>query len=1075
MARSLSGSQRAILESLDRHVLVAAGAGSGKTFTVIRALLHQLGVPVDGLVGADPLPLDDIAAITFTTAAAADLIRGLRAALRDAGRQDLANRVDTARIGTIHGFCGDLLRGYGLRGERRLAGRIIEAGEASDLLAQAAHDTLIVAIEAGDLPGLPLLIGRRTIGQMEDWIATLATDGGRLDTIVAQLGETSTGPSEKSALVALAVRARASMDALLADVTAVDFDRLLTWTRDLLMDDGILAGVRSRIRLLLVDEFQDVDPVQRDIVMRLGAPASGDPRATRLMLVGDPKQSIYRFRRADVAVWAAVETAFRSVPEHARVLPLAESYRSVPDILAFVDATVGTSMDVQPADGVRAAFEVAYAPLEATRAAAPTGTPAVEIIAFRSPDATADTIRTADAKAVAERLSALHGSCLCEKSNPLRWSDMAILITSWAPASTYEEACRALSIPVYVVKSAGLLETQEVKDAILALRAIRDVRDRVAVTGVLRGPGIALRDDTLVALALADSIEAGDPAFALDPSEIERLKAGRALLQRLRALRDRIPTHVLLAHWLDQSGYAGHLALRGDEGARQALANLSAFARLLETDATMSIGAWLQRLRDQRARKDEVPPARVFGASEDVVTITSVHASKGLDWEVVVWADLQRKSLADTGHNGLFLGRNSIELKEPDVNEQPPDVELVKKQREREARAEKLRLRYVAPTRAKSRMIVSGIHLATAEKRDNAAASAIGSHAAWLTRLLDLTDSSESGTLEVTSRLEQPFPLRLDVLEIADAKASAPAEIMAAFGVTSSSDLLPHSQAIRRRVGRQRHSATALMLHGECERRYAWKYVLGLTEPDPRAVRGKSEDEPQRAGTGADARLVGTLTHEALARLDEREDVEEALQEILSEWTDDGNPVAAAINDSAVAAAREQIGRTLESSYGTLMRQAGAKRELRFLRILPDGAALEGAMDLVAPDGDGIAIVDVKTTRVTSGEEAGVADHYSRQRDVYADAVAAISQRAITRVDFLFPQTGLAVNTLDSAAREGLAARVRASVSAIEGAAPETAALARDASSCTWCGYRVAGWCEGAQRVVVDGSDEATA
>ena len=116
----------------------------------------------------------------------------------------------------------------------------------------------------------------------------------------------------ETALVDLAADAATLMDRRLADRGRIDFDRILVRTRDLLASDrSTLEAVRRRIRVLIVDEFQDVDPVQQQIAYLVGDPDSGSPETPRLMLVGDPKQSIYRFRRADVTVWSAVERDFR--------------------------------------------------------------------------------------------------------------------------------------------------------------------------------------------------------------------------------------------------------------------------------------------------------------------------------------------------------------------------------------------------------------------------------------------------------------------------------------------------------------------------------------------------------------------------------------------------------------------------------------------------------------------------------------------------------------------------------------------------------------------------------------------
>ena len=110
---------------------------------------------------------------------------------------------------------------------------------------------------------------------------------------------------------------------------------MIVWTRDLLARDAtVRRTLQRRIRTLIVDEFQDVDPAQREIAYLLGAPEERRPETTRLMLVGDPKQSIYRFRRADVTVWRGVEQDFEE-RGLGRVVTLEENFRSVPAIVGL--------------------------------------------------------------------------------------------------------------------------------------------------------------------------------------------------------------------------------------------------------------------------------------------------------------------------------------------------------------------------------------------------------------------------------------------------------------------------------------------------------------------------------------------------------------------------------------------------------------------------------------------------------------------------------------------------------------------------------------------------------------------
>jgi len=187
---NLTQAQLKVITSDGGHLLVAAGAGTGKTTTVVQALCRQLGVAItaNGVVipaAPSPLSIEQVAAITYTNQAAADLKRKLRAALRGGGRADLAAEVDSARIGTIHGFCGDLLRDFALRAGARPARRVLEDGEARMVAHEAAHEALAAAIEQQDVSGLDALLTNRKLRTITEWIASAAQNADRRGLAIA--------------------------------------------------------------------------------------------------------------------------------------------------------------------------------------------------------------------------------------------------------------------------------------------------------------------------------------------------------------------------------------------------------------------------------------------------------------------------------------------------------------------------------------------------------------------------------------------------------------------------------------------------------------------------------------------------------------------------------------------------------------------------------------------------------------------------------------------------------------------------------------------------------------------------
>lgn len=1044
---SYTASQWAAVIECDRHLLVAAGAGTGKTHTVVGKLLWLLGVPLAGPGGQpcahhSPIRLRDLAAITFTNQAAADLKRKLRQRLREHGRRDLAYEVDAARVGTIHSFCGDVLREFALRAAVPPGGQVLDGSESAALTAECARDALLAALEASEIAGLEELLRDYTARAVEGWICRLAGDADRLRRLSDRYDDAD--PRER-ALLRLADDAMGILHRRLDERGAVDFDRMIVATRDLLRDDpGVRRTLRRRVRALVVDEFQDVDPVQREIAYLLGGVDDAAPDATRLMLVGDPKQSIYRFRRADVSVWNEVQHAFED-QGRGRVVSLAENFRSVAPVLAFVEHCVGPALDapVDTGGAGRHPFEVPFAPVNATRADAPAHA-GVEFLVVPPMEGGAarrvDDARAIEAANVAERMARLN------REEGVRWGDMAILLGGWRSLRIYRDALRRRGIPTYALRNDGFHDTREVVDMLLALQVARDPGDDRALTGFLRSPFVGVRDDTLLAMARQcrrpywDHIAGCVPA---DDAECALLERGRALVQRLAALRDRVPAARLLEELVLDTGYLAHLALLGEDGAQPA-ANVRQFLDDLRRRPDATVGELLREIAESRARRDDVQQARLYGEQEDVVTITSVHSSKGLEWGVVFWCDLMRAGRGDS--TKLLVGRDHLCLGDPDaVSKAQPERWLQLQTRLKlESLAERRRLWYVATTRARDLLVISGI-------APGRGATLAGTPAATLIERYPLLGDGAAGEVEIAGQgVTLAAPVR-----VADPALAVVGEDAGGSGVIPGADSIALPAApIVVPAGLGRHSATSLMAFERCQRRHWLRYVAGVREPDA------ARFGPAAAG-GAGGRPVvhGQIVHDVLERLGEAAELETLLEEAIQERDGD----APAVATSAGARYRERLAEEIrrvaaEPGYAAIAALPTARRELPFLHVVSETAQVSGSMDLAACDDDGIVILDVKTSRVDDrGMAETVAARYAVQRDVYGAAAAAISGLPVSRFVFQFTHAGEQVDG-------GVPSDRGALLGAVGVGEP---AMAADWRECVGCGYRAAGWCAGVDQPAV--------
>jgi ATP-dependent helicase/nuclease subunit A len=747
------------------------------------------------------------------------------------------------------------------------------------------------------------------------------------------------------------------------------------------------------------------------------------------MLVGDPKQSIYRFRQADVTVWTEVQQDFRD-RGFGRHIPLERNYRSVAPVLAFVDAVIGPVLDF-PINGVaHADFEVPFASVAATRTDGPKDD-AVELILHPSAGGgekvSADESRRREAATIAARALEL-------RQERGRWGGMALLLGSWSSAGLYEAALQAVGAPTYALQQEGFYRRQEVVDLLVALEAIRNPRNDIALFGFLRGPFVGVRDETLLELALAGRGPHWDRLPDYHGGETALVARGITLLQRFGALRDRIPTAELLERLLVDGGYLAHLALLGEDG-RQPIANLRKLVRIARESAQGGVGDFVRQLRAARDNLDREGGARLYGEQDDVVTITSIHSAKGLQWEVVFWADLGRQPI-NPSSDPLLLTRDRMLIRREDDPESEELTTELTEQIRREGQAERKRLWYVAATRARDRLIVSGFEL---EKQPaGSTASALAPLLAPLIGADRKLFSYEGQGSSFTGQVHQAAAL------------TAEPALVAGVVLEPEAVLARPLPRLRVPLGQLRHSATEFLSWHRCPERHYLRYVAGLREPSLKGAGGAREDAVRR----------GVIVHDVLERLREEAELELLLEDAIHRH----DPEAPPGDTVAGASIRDQIRAEVtavetHAAYRALADAPGARHELGFIALLGGGDRIEGKMDLAAPMEGGIVLLDVKTGRVADGDTALHAAHYAPQRDVYVTAAEAISGLRVSRFAFQFSRAGLQ-HSEPITEEVRLQAR-RSQGEILRSIGDGSRGLTDHPDECRFCGFRVTGWCPG--------------
>jgi ATP-dependent helicase/nuclease subunit A len=503
------------------------------------------------------------------------------------------------------------------------------------------------------------------------------------------LGEVPAGDAAARFLFARAGAALAEYER--AKGSGLDFMDLLLRAEALLASNPDVARkLSARFRYIFVDEFQDTDPLQAEMLRVLSA---GGPPG-RLFVVGDPKQSIYGFRRADIQVYRK----FREEMAEAggEDVPLSRNFRSRPDLLAALNGLFGR---VLPGGED---FSPAYAPVEPHRSDPGEGPP----VTFCELDPGADEAEFLPVlvRGIVGRVK-VRGGDGAERPAGLR--DIAVLYRSDASGellSGYRKALSAAGIPNIVPSRKGFFFRQEIRDLRIVLSAVDVPADLCARHAALKTIFFGLSDEEIL------------PLYGKDPRSVPpRAKDAVDLLSRLAARKGRSSLADLLAGLYRETG-VDFVAARLPEGERivQNLSKAAEMARAFEWEGPGSLKLFLAEIRRKTSEgreEDEVPD---FEEDEDAVRLSTIHAAKGLEFPVVILGGLSRGGrreprgfLADRVH-GLsalvFPGfRTYSAFRE--VPRPGRAVTFERWEREKIA-AEERRLLYVAATRAKDRLLL---------------------------------------------------------------------------------------------------------------------------------------------------------------------------------------------------------------------------------------------------------------------------------------------------------------------------------------------------------------------------------
>jgi ATP-dependent exoDNAse (exonuclease V) beta subunit len=823
-----------IRTDLGTTLFVEAGAGSGKTTALVSRVL--------ALVTSGQVELAEVAAITFTEKAGAELRDRVRRALEETAA-DLAtpgevvarcrtalDQLDGAAIGTLHAFAQRILTEHPVEAGlpprievldevssqvafdrrwarvldellsdptlertilllssanvdpaklRTLAGAFEDAWDlvedlvperapeppaVCDLLqpvfdavdflealsgscvdhtdalfeALVAHQewgTLLRRLGTDDLDLLEALLGgapkyRKNCGQAPKWRGAKDDVHAQLLTIADAIASARRDVLDACAHHLGATLRRHTLATAEARRAAgtLEFHDLLVLARKVLRDPVHGATVRrslhDRYRRLLLDEFQDTDPIQIELAARI---AAADPDSAtddrwdavavapgRLFVVGDPKQSIYRFRRADIATF--LEARQRFAPEAGGTVELTANFRTVAPVIEWVNATFGGLLAADEASPIP---QPGYAPLRAQRGVAPAGPPVAAIgAAAHPPKTSADVLRTVEstdvagtiARALSERWAVrarqADGS---EGWRDCRLGDITILVPARTSLPFLEDALDTANIPYRAESSSLVYATRAVRDLLMVLRAADDPTDHLRIVSALRTPLLGCGDDDLfrhkVEQRRSWSYNTPTPPDAADGI----VSAGLAFLLDVHQRR----------HWQSPAELLDHIArerraleLGFAEGRPRDVWRRLRFvidqARARSEATGGSLRAYLRWIEHQTAEGSRVAESVLPETDDDAVRIMTIHAAKGLEFPIAIVSGMSarpggKRSAVDVhfprdgGPVGYRMGKDVI----------TQEFEAAIPLDEQMGYDERLRLLYVACTRACDHLVVS--------------------------------------------------------------------------------------------------------------------------------------------------------------------------------------------------------------------------------------------------------------------------------------------------------------------------------------------------------------------------------
>ena len=754
----------------------------------------------------------------------------------------------------------------------------------------------------------------------------------------------------------------------------VDYDDLQLLVYHLLnTNDTLRQSVARRFRYIMVDEFQDTNPLQWAIINLLG-----DLSDKKHFIVGDPKQSIYGFRNADVRVFNRVKQSFIShAPDerHMTDIVLEDSFRFKEHLAGFINRLFGGIMRNETGRE----WEVGYDPMVCKRRDADGGEVVITLLEGDSQPAS-----------IAAHVTSIW------RGSEWKPGDIALLLRTRNHLLEIEETLRKEGIPFKTIGGIGFFQRQEIFDVYHLIRFLISPEDDIALIGLLRSPFADISDEGIFMLSLEKEparywqklLRANDD-FKLPSDDRRKLKRFRELAENWLYWRDRMSFNELLDSIFNQSGFRAIYA--ADQKAARYLANLDKIldqAVELERSGFASLADFGEALQNLIRSQIQESEAQVEIEDKTTVKIMTIHQAKGLEFPVVILPYLEQQLRSESYNTAIFDEQYGFAPALADEDRPGYLQETVRKRARQKALAELKRLFYVGCTRAKDKLILLG----------STKAGSIPSETplSWLVDQFEIDPAGHTGpVIDTGVTISYTMPAtRVTPGRAAGQITRNIRTLQDHIDRHSMTEQRPYYfLAMEDQPAGEIFSATQLMIYDRSPVEYYERYHLGYFASDyDFSLRLESEEDT--------AILRGKLIHKYF---EEYQDFD--LRRTLHEYeiTDEG----------LIRRLRGEVEETIDriTKSEKISAILGAKEYANEVSVICTMREdlLTGMIDrLFRNDNDEWEIIDYKTNRISPSQVDETARTYRLQLDVYALLLAGLfPAQDVYRVNLYFTHIDL--------------------------------------------------------------------